>query len=195
MDKGDACNAVSLTLSNHSGTHVDAPSHFLKDGKALDGYLQADLIFTDPYIVDCRKGPDELIAIKDLQPVAVRHDTSALLIRTGFSKYRSSDPQVYSYHNPCLLPETAEWIRKEFRNLKLIGIDTISFSSRSHRTLGAETHRTLFDGKKFKGPPLLIAEDMNLPEGIDRLDQLIIIPMFSLPLDGSPCAALGVVYD
>ena len=36
MDKGDSCNVTNLTLGCHTGTHVDAPLHFLQGGKSLD---------------------------------------------------------------------------------------------------------------------------------------------------------------
>lgn len=40
LEKGDVCNLTSLSLCAHNGTHVDAPYHFLQDGKTID---QVDL--------------------------------------------------------------------------------------------------------------------------------------------------------
>ena len=36
MDQGDRCNVSHLSMGSHTGTHMDAPLHFLKDGKGLD---------------------------------------------------------------------------------------------------------------------------------------------------------------
>ena len=36
MEKGDVCNLTGFSMCAHNGTHVDAPSHFLKDGKGID---------------------------------------------------------------------------------------------------------------------------------------------------------------
>lgn len=36
IEKGDAYNLCELELCTHSGTHIDAPSHFLKEGKTID---------------------------------------------------------------------------------------------------------------------------------------------------------------
>lgn len=36
MEKGDMCNLTELSLCAHNGTHMDAPLHFCRDGKAID---------------------------------------------------------------------------------------------------------------------------------------------------------------
>lgn len=36
MQKGEEYNLTSFSMCAHNGTHVDAPSHFIKDGKTVD---------------------------------------------------------------------------------------------------------------------------------------------------------------
>ena len=36
MEKGDVYNLTSFCMCAHNGTHIDAPRHFIKDGKAVD---------------------------------------------------------------------------------------------------------------------------------------------------------------
>lgn len=36
LAKGDGCNLTALTLGSHTGTHMDAPSHFVPGGKTID---------------------------------------------------------------------------------------------------------------------------------------------------------------
>ncbi|MBO2517704.1 MAG: cyclase [Clostridiales bacterium] len=36
IEKGDICNLTTLSMCAHNGTHVDAPYHFIRDGKAVD---------------------------------------------------------------------------------------------------------------------------------------------------------------
>lgn len=36
VEKGDVCNLSVLSMCAHNGTHIDAPFHFLKDGKTVD---------------------------------------------------------------------------------------------------------------------------------------------------------------
>ncbi|OGX34846.1 MAG: hypothetical protein A3I43_03490 [Omnitrophica WOR_2 bacterium RIFCSPLOWO2_02_FULL_50_19] len=195
IDKGDSCNTFSMTLSNHSGTHIDAPRHFLNSGKPISEYLPDELIYNRPCLIDCPKGKDELIGVKDLQSLSGKDDFDALLIRTGFCKYRNSNAEIYGYHNPCLTPEAAKWIRENYPKIRLIGIDTISISSYAHKGLGPLTHKILLGQEGFDGPPILILEDMNLPDSIKKVDELIIVPVFSGRIDSSPCTALGVIHD
>lgn len=42
-DEPDVCQLTSLFLGSHTGTHIDAPSHFIKGGKTID---QIDLLKT-----------------------------------------------------------------------------------------------------------------------------------------------------
>ena len=36
MEKGDLYNLTTFSMCAHNGTHIDAPFHFLKDGKTVD---------------------------------------------------------------------------------------------------------------------------------------------------------------
>ena len=36
MENGDLYNLTAFSMCAHNGTHIDAPRHFLKDGKAVD---------------------------------------------------------------------------------------------------------------------------------------------------------------
>ena len=36
IEKGSDCNLTSLSMCAHNGTHVDAPFHFVRDGKTID---------------------------------------------------------------------------------------------------------------------------------------------------------------
>lgn len=54
MDKGDGYNLTTLFMCAHNGTHVDAPNHFIKDGKGID---QVDLNkFIGPCYVRSHEG-------------------------------------------------------------------------------------------------------------------------------------------
>ncbi len=36
IEKGDVCNLTAFNMCAHNGTHIDAPFHFIKDGKTVD---------------------------------------------------------------------------------------------------------------------------------------------------------------
>jgi arylformamidase len=36
MERGDKANLSAISMGSHSGTHMDAPLHFIQTGKGLD---------------------------------------------------------------------------------------------------------------------------------------------------------------
>ncbi len=50
---GDVCNLSLLTMGSHTGTHVDAPYHFLADGPTL-GEVPLDRMVGDALVLDLR---------------------------------------------------------------------------------------------------------------------------------------------
>ena len=59
--KGDVCNVSAFFMSSHTGTHMDAPLHFLHGAKTMD-----DLPF------DAVIGPARVVEIKDKTAIAPR---------------------------------------------------------------------------------------------------------------------------
>ena len=47
ISKGDICNLTELSMCAHNGTHVDAPYHFIDDGKRIDE------MGLEPFIGEC----------------------------------------------------------------------------------------------------------------------------------------------
>ena len=47
LENGDSCNLTGFSMCAHNGTHVDAPSHFVRDGKTIDE------MGLEPYVGDC----------------------------------------------------------------------------------------------------------------------------------------------
>lgn len=47
LEKGDVCNLTAFSMCAHNGTHVDAPAHFIPDGKTIDE------VGLEPFVGDC----------------------------------------------------------------------------------------------------------------------------------------------
>ncbi|MBO4523608.1 cyclase family protein [Ruminococcus sp.] len=47
IEKGDVCNLTEFSMCAHNGTHVDAPFHFINDGKTID------MVGLEPFVGDC----------------------------------------------------------------------------------------------------------------------------------------------
>lgn len=193
ISKGDSCNTFLITLSNHTGTHIDAPNHFHSSGKKISDYSLNELFFKRPCVLDCPKAGDEPIGLNDLSG-KMQKGTDLLLIRTGFYKIRGTE--TYTTKNPYIPPETAIWLRTSCPSLRAIGIDCISVASPLHREMGRETHRILLgENTEFKCPPLLIIEDIDLGVDLLNLSEVMAVPLYIEGIDSSPCTLIGIIYD
>lgn len=62
IDRGDICNLTRLSMCAHNGTHVDAPFHFINDGKTLEK-MSLDFFVGDCYVTHYDGEIDEELAI------------------------------------------------------------------------------------------------------------------------------------
>lgn len=51
LEAGHACNLTDLTLCAHNGTHIDAPSHYIQNGKNID-QLPLDIFIGPAFVSD-----------------------------------------------------------------------------------------------------------------------------------------------
>lgn len=193
ISKGDASNTVVISIHNHTVTHIDAPKHFIDDGKSIYEYTLDELVFKNPVIVDCLKDGESLIFPDDLQHASqILQKSDCLLLHTGFGKYRSEEK--YRAYNPGISQETILWIRKEYPNIRCIGIDSISISSFQHRSEGIEAHKAAFNIKEGLGAPLLLIEDMNLRTSLNsKLKLIIVFPWQVNGIDSAPRTVLAEI--
>jgi arylformamidase len=175
MADGDSSNVTHLSLGAHSGTHIDAPFHFSRQGKRIDE-LALDIFFGQAQVVEvsARDGyvtRDELIE-------QVEEGTERLLLKTANSRlWQKSGFEKGFVH---LSLKAAEWIVKA--GIKLVGIDYLSiekFDSPDHAV-----HRMLLENS------VVILEGINLfyvPPGTYKL---ICLPLRIKGGDGSPARAI-----
>lgn len=171
---------TELRLGTHTGTHMDARSHFVPGGKTIDQYPLTRFVLPG-LVVSVSPQDDEPIgaeALAEHLPVLPRD--GALLVRTGWDRYWNS--KRYLRH-PFLAPETAR--RLAASGVNLVGIDALNVDS----TVRATSH----------AHQILLESDILIVENLTRLDQLQpgVLYQFSflkLPLsglDGSPVRAIA----
>lgn len=186
---GDTANTSRFVFPNHLGTHVDTPRHFFDSGPTLSNYPPEFWIFENPLIVDVPSDDGYLIGPKDMAD-AITPETDLLLLRTGYEKFRGNSR--YWEHNPGLDPELGTWLRERFANVRVIGMDFISVTSRHHRGKGRAAHRALLD-PNISGSPVLPLEDMGLANVVGRLRRVIIAPLRVCVANGGPCTVIGFI--
>lgn len=194
ISKGDSSNTVILSIHNHTGTHIDAPKHFVDDGKAISEYSLDELMFKNPVIVDCPKDDATLITPEDLQHAShLLLNSDCLLLRTGFGQFRNEGR--YRTHNPGIAPDTILWIRRKYPNIRCVGIDSISISSFQHRSTGREAHKSAFIDQRGMGKPLLLIEDLNLGATSDRIIEMLVLPWQIDNVDSAPCHVIAIIEN
>ena len=189
----DSSNTSLLSFGSHSGTHIDAPLHFSNNGCSISDTLESETVFSPAICIDLPKEPDSYIDENDLKPFEGKIiGAEALLIRTGFFRYRKTNQKIYTELHPWIHPNLAKYLRKTFPKLKIIGFDTISISNPSHRMEGRGAHKAFL----CEGPPILLLEDANLSDKrlLDNKFDLLLYPWIIDELDGTPVTAL-VTFD
>ncbi|WJI10209.1 cyclase family protein [Methanobacterium sp. CWC-01] len=187
---GKNYNSYLIHVENHSGTHVDAPAHFLPEGKKIGDYPPEELIFTHPLILDCPKENNELITGDDLRRVNLE-GLDCIFFRTGFGKYREQDTERYLTQNPGVSPELVTFIRENFPAIRCLGTDTISISCYQKENLGIEAHLNAFS--EGLSEPLLLVEDLNLGviKDLEQVEEVLVIPWQIVGVDSAPCTVLA----
>jgi kynurenine formamidase len=187
MADGDSANTSILSLSSHAGTHVDVPRHFCREGGSVRDVFQRLNTYAPAYCIDPAVTGDACIRPEDLEGVLTgREDSEALLIRTGAWQLRTTDPRAYAAEHPWVQAGVAALLRRKCPRLRLLGIDTISISTPSHRQEGQESHRAFLCDKD----PIYLLEDADL-SSVHPKDRfaLTVIPWLLEYLDGVPVTA------
>ncbi|MFH1369576.1 MAG: cyclase family protein [Elusimicrobiota bacterium] len=187
LSSGDSCNVFELRFENHWGTHVDCPNHFFRKGMKAVNYPAAYWIFDRPQVVKLALRAGQPASI-DMFKGRINNNTDLLILKSGWGKFRRKP--VYSLRNPAIHPDTARWLRANYRNLRAVGIDWISVSSFSDRAMGRETHNAFLDPDS-PGRPLLLIEDMKIPNKKNKLLKVTALPLIFTNIDSAPCTVIG----
>jgi arylformamidase len=161
---GDGVNVSMLNLGAHTGTHVDAPAHFI-DGAAKVESLPLDALIGDALVIEV---PEEIRGIdeKFVQQHYVA-GTERVLFKTRNSAFWSeADPQFHTDFTYLDLP-AARWLVEQ--GIKLVGIDYLSiekYASEKH-----ETHLALLSHG------VVILEGLNLTGIVAGKYELICLPL------------------
>lgn len=190
----DSANTSLFSFGNHSGTHIDVPLHFCGNGFSVLEMLNAENVFSPAICIDIAKELGSSISKADIEPFVEQiSDAEALLIRTGFFRYRQDQSDVYTTSHPWIHPDVPDYLREICPQLKVVGIDTISISNPSHREEGRAAHRAFLCGDF----PLLLLEDADLSDSrlAGNRFELHIYPWIVDEVDATPVVALAALND
>jgi kynurenine formamidase len=190
---GDVANLGLLHLCNHFGSHLDAPNHFNPEGRRVAQVPIERFVYERPVLVDVHPEDGGLVTRADLEPHDGRiRECDLLLLRTGWSAVRPTDPRRYAEDGPGVSADACEYLISH-PGLRAVALDFISLAS--YRRLdpeGVRAHQILCGvgrGDRY----VIIVEDVDLsayPEGAERV---YAIPLFPEHADSSPCTVFAEV--
>ena len=161
---------------------MDAPRHFVKNGLSINELPLEYFCHKKVAILEIPKDDAQGITKEDLIPF--RHILSKVtfaLIRTGFEKYKFTEPLRYQNEGPYIAPSAGQYLSEEFPNLKGIGMDFLAIGSPSKSIPTTEQppdcHRHLLG--YYTGKFVTAIEDMHLS---DIPKNANIIQFFNAPL-------------
>jgi arylformamidase len=176
MDKGDTVNLSKIIMGAHSGTHVDAPVHFIKGAKGVDQILIDSLI-----------GPARIIEIADVDTIKEKalaghgiKKGERILLRTRNSINKILYKDTFSEDFVYMEKGAAEFLVA--RGIKTLGIDYLSVGG--YKKDGPDVHRMLL------GAGILIIEGLDLTEALPGRYHMICLPMKILDSDGAPARVI-----
>ncbi len=173
---GDAATVSRLSMGSHTGTHMDAPLHFIRMGKGLDEMpLEATI------------GPARVIQIHDpnvirsdeLKPHRIRRGERILLKTKNSTRCWKMDRFVEDF--VYLSTEAARFLAA--RRVRTVGIDYLSVGGYRERN-GVVVHRTLL------GAGIWILEGLDLSRVRPGRYELLCLPLRVLASDGAPARAI-----
>ena len=179
IESGAEYNLTKLNSSVHIGTHVDAPLHFLSDGRSVD-QLPLDVLTGLCYVVQLPDGVDAITA-EVLDGIPLAEGTTRILFGTRNSHGWASGETEFQPDFVAITEDGAEWLVA--RGIQLVGVDYLSVAPYEDTV---PTHRVLLQAG------IIVVEGLNLSQVPRGFYDLYCLPLKLVDVEGAPARAILV---
>lgn len=178
IERGDVCNLTSVTMSLHTGTHVDAPFHFVRCGKTLHELDLSRFI-----------GKVRVLAV-DVRDCIRKEDVVSFPIEPGdavFFKTINSSFQDAHFHTDFVYIHSSAADYLVERGVRTVGVDYFSIDG-----FGQEGHRA---------HTILLEAEVGVIEGLDLSAAdpgeyfFSCLPVCVQDADGAPARAVLIRWE
>ncbi len=176
IGKESDSNISQICMSVHTGTHVDAPIHFLPKGTGVD-QLPLKLLTGRVYVLEMLKA--NLITAEALKKADIPPRTRRLIIKTRNSQFWSSKNKVFQTEFVGISPDGAQFLVDH--GVKLIGMDYLSVAPYKQGQIPHEI---------FLKAGVVLVEGLNLSKVSQGRYSLFCLPLKILNSDGAPARAI-----
>lgn len=179
IDQGANANVSQLNFGLHTGTHVDAPHHFLNDHRTVES-LPLDVLTGRCYVLHL---DDNVAAITAdmLEATRLSPSVSRLLFRTRNSALWTKGVTAFQTAFVAVTLDGAEWLVR--RGIKLVGVDYLSVAPYKN---SRPTHVALLKAG------VVILEGLDLSQVAQGFYDLYCLPLKVAGSDGAPARTILV---
>lgn len=173
LTQGDICTVTRLSLSVHTGTHLDAPAHFIRGGAGVETLALSTLI--GPALLVEAMTATALTA-DGLAALPIPPGTERLLIKTqNAARWTAGETNFYEEY-VAVTADGARWLVAH--GVKLIGVDYLSVAPFAELV---EPHEILL------AAGIIPVEGLKLDGVPPGWYQLVCLPLLIPGSDGAPC--------
>jgi arylformamidase len=176
IEEGENANVSRVDMGLHTGTHVDAPFHFLRDGKGVDK-LKLSALCGRAYVLSLPEV--DLITAGVLEKAEIPPRTRRLLFKTRNSQYWARQEKEFQPNFVGITEDGAQYLVT--RGVKLVGVDYLSVAPYKK---SRPTHEVLLKAGT------IIVEGLNLSEVDQGRYTLYCLPLKIAGADGAPARAI-----
>ncbi len=176
IKNGDSANNSEITCGTHTGTHIDAPHHFIEEGVGIDK-LNLETLIGLCRVIEVAK-EIKIISRNFLVP----HDIKSgerLLFKTKNSIWINNRDNNFHEDYVYVSADGAKYLVE--KGVILVGVDYLSVEGYH---IGHDTHKTLL------GANVVVIEGLNLTDVIPGNYKLIAMPIKIKNSDGAPSRVL-----
>ena len=177
MDRGAHNNVSRISSSVHLGTHVDAPRHFINDGRTID-QLPLDVLTGPCYVVQLPEGV-EAITAEVLARTEIMPEMKRILFGTSNSHFWARGESKFQTEFVAITEDGAQWLAA--RGVQLVGVDYLSVAPYGD---SVPTHLILLEAG------IVVIEGLNLSNIMRGFYDLYCLPLKIAGCDGAPARAI-----
>jgi arylformamidase len=176
LDRGDHATISRLEMGAHTGTHVDAPAHFVPGGAGVDT-LDLNTLVGLALVAEVRDA--DVLTADVLAELAIPLGTERVLFRTRNSDLWAQGRREFDENFVAISEDGARWLVG--RGIRLVGVDYLSVAP-----FGASrpTHEMLLQAG------VVVLEGLNLNGIRPGMYQLVCLPLKIEGADGAPARAI-----
>ncbi len=176
VSDGELANVTHLSLSAHTGTHIDAPWHFLANGARLES-IPLETLIGPVYVIEIPQVA--IITANDLRSAEVPTGAQRVLLKTRNGDFWERGENTFQTEYVAIAPDAAAWLVE--RGIQLVGIDYLSVAPFNDPQ---PTHQILLRAG------IVIVEGLNLSQVTTGQYTLYCLPLKFDGIDGAPARAI-----